>query len=282
MIVVSILEDKIRAAVGRSGSRPFVEGLFSVPYDRTSPNGWQEALEELWKRERLPRKGITLVLPREKTVTRVIALPDMAPRHLSRVVSQEMRLTGEEELVTDYMPLGGEQAMRDHLAVSCRKSVLEEYVRGFEALGLGLKQITVPMASYLKLLAAMEEMKDKTCLWLVFEGSGVTTILAENGAYGYAGGGRLQSPTDREAFGREVEKIVSGTMQFQERKRRGSAITHVYFAGCPEAALEACLPGLERLGVRGQMLPACERFCAFPKGECLGDWAGCAGAFLRG
>ena len=114
MIVVSILEDKIRAAVGRSGSRPFVEGSFSVPYDRTSPNGWQEALEELWKKERLSRKGITLVLPREKTVTRVIALPDMAPRHLSGVVSQEMRLTGEEELVTDYMPLGGGQAMRDH------------------------------------------------------------------------------------------------------------------------------------------------------------------------
>ena len=103
MIVVSILEDKIRAAVGRAGSRPFVEGLFSVSYDRTSPTGWKEALEELWEKERLPRKGITLVLPREKTVTRVIALPNMPPRQLSGVVSQEMRLTGEEELVTDYI-----------------------------------------------------------------------------------------------------------------------------------------------------------------------------------
>ena len=281
MIVVSILEDKIRAAVGRAGSRPFVEGLFSVSYDRTSPTGWQEALEELWKKERLPRKGITLVLPREKTVTRVIALPNMPPRQLSGVVSQEMRLTGEEELVTDYMPLSGDGAMRDCLAVSCRKSVLEDYVRGFEALGLGLKQITVPMASQLKLLAAAEEMQDKTCLWLVFEGSGVTTILAEKGAYGYAGGGRLQAMDDREVFGREVEKIVSGTMQFQERKRRGSAITHVYFAGCTEEELEACRPGLECLGVRGQMLPGCGRFRSFPKGEQLGDWISCAGAFLR-
>lgn len=281
MVVVSILEDKIQAAVGRPGSRPSLRRLFSVPYDRTLSGGWQRALEELWKKEDLPRKDITLVLPREKAVTRVITLPDMPPRQLSKVVSQEMRLTGEEELITDYMPLGGSQAMCAYLAASCRKSTLEEYTRGFESMGLRLKQISVPMASQLKILAAMEELKDKTCLWLVFEGSGVSTILAEKGEYGYAGRGRLQDLSDPAAFGRDVEKIISGTMQFQERKRQGSAITHVYFAGCGEAVLDVCRPGLEGLGVRGQMLPGCSCYRAFPEGEHLRDWIGCAGAFLR-
>ena len=280
MVVVSILEDQIQAAVGCPGRCPSLQKLFSIPYDRTLSGGWQKAVKELWEREGLPRKNITLVLPREKVMTRVIALPDMPPKRLSSVVSHEMCLSVEEDLVTDYMPLGGGRTMHDHLVASCRKSVLEAYVRGFETLGIKLRRITVPMASQLKVLSAMEEMKDKTCLWLLFEGSGVTTILGEKGKYGYAGRGRLPNLSDPAAFGRDVEKIVSGTMQFQERKRQGSAITHVYFAGCGESVLDMCRPRLEELGVRGQMLPGCSRCRAFPEGEHLRDWISCAGAFL--
>lgn len=147
MVVVSILEDQIQTAVGRPGRYPSLQRLFSISYDRTLSGGWQKAVKELWKREGLPRKNITLVLPREKVMTRVIALPDMPPKRLSSVVSHEMCMSVEEELVTDHMSLGGGQTMHDHLAASCRKSVLEEYVRGFETLGIKLKRISVPMAS---------------------------------------------------------------------------------------------------------------------------------------
>ena len=109
----------------------------------------------------------------------------------------------------------------------------------------------------------------------------MVTVLAERGEYRYAGRGRLQTPQKSEDFSVEIGKIVSGTMQFQVRKRRGSAVTHVYFAGCEEEAVERCRPVLEELGVRAQLLPGCSRFRAFPEGEHLRDWIGCAGAFLR-
>ena len=279
MIVVSMLEERIQVAEGRPGTRPTVRRLHSVSYDRLSESGWEEALSTLWREAALSRRDITLILPREGVVTRVLTLPDMPSKQFAQAVQHEMRLSEEDEMITDYLPLGRDGNLCTVLGGACRKETLARYIQGFDRLGLRLGRISVPMEPLLKLLPAMEGMKAQTCLWLVFDGGGVMSLLAEKGAYRYAGRSRINAPPGTEEFCEEVKRIVSGTMQFQETKRRASAITHVYFAGCEEFA--ACLPALQDLGLVAQPLPACGRFRALPEGQHLGDWAFCLGAFLR-
>ena len=281
MIVVSMLEARIQVALGRPGRHPRVQALYSVPYDRLLGDAWEQALDALWHRYSLPRKGICLIPPWEEAVTRVLTLPNMMPKQLGQAVRHELQPSGDGEVVTDYLPLSREEKLLTVLGGACRLPVLERYIQGFEGLGLELDRVSVPLEGPLKLLSATEEMRDKTCLWLLFDGGVVVSLLAERGNCRYAGRGRVFSRPGTEDFGREVAGVVSGAIQFQSAKQQTGPITHVYFGGCPEEGFAPCVAGIRALGPAVEPLPLCRRFRAFPEGEALGDWADCVGSFLR-
>lgn len=280
MIVVSILEECVQVAVGRGGKRPVIKALYREPYDRLAQDGrgWEAAAAAFWRQHDLPRRGITLILPRQSAITKVMTLPVMGEKQTIEAIRWEMQ--GEEELVLDFLPLASDGKKRRILAAGCRCGVLDSYLDGFARLGLELGRISVPLESLLKLLPAFGEMKEQTCLWLLFDGGTVMSFLAERGAYCYCGSGRVFSPWGTAEFAAEVERIVSGTMQFHASGRPEDPITHVYYAGCTGAEFSSCLAPLKALGLTVLPLPPCWRI-SVPQGEQLGDWLYCAGSFLR-
>lgn len=278
MIVVSILESCVQLGVGRGGKHPAVKALYRAPYDRLTQggNGWEAALAALLRDHRLPRRNITLILPRQAAITKVMTLPVMGEQQTLEAIRWEIQ--GEEELVLDFLPLSTEGKTRRILAVGCRRMALERFLDGFSRLGLEPTRISLPLESLLKLLSAYDAMK--TALWLLFDGGAVTSFLTQQGTYRYAGSGRIFAQRGTAELGAEVERIVSGTMQFHAAEHPADPITHVYYAGCTEGEFFPCLAPLRALGLTVQPLPQCSRV-TLPAGEKLGDWVYCAGSFLR-
>lgn len=276
MIAVSILEECVQAAVGRGGHRGTIKALYRESCGPETT--WESSAAALWRRHDLPRRNITLILPRQAAITKALTLPVMGEKQTLEAIRWELR--SEEELVLDFLPLCVQGKHRRILAVGCRPGVVAGYVDGFARLGLELGRISVPLESLLKLLPTYSEMKSETCLWLIFDGSTVMSFLARQGAYHYSGSSRISAPAGTEGFAAELTRIVSGTMRFHHSDFPADPIPRLYYAGCTQAAFAPCLAPLQALGLSVQPLPPCRRL-NLPRGEDIGNWLSCAGSFLR-
>ena len=77
MTVIALLDHCIQAAVGKSGKYPTVRGLYSVPCEEET---WENTLADLFETKHLPKREVTLLLPRETVTTRFLTLPAMSSR----------------------------------------------------------------------------------------------------------------------------------------------------------------------------------------------------------
>lgn len=277
MIAAAILDECVQVCVGRGGRRGAVKAVYSAPYGHAEAPLWGDAAAALWSTYDLPRRRIALILPRQAAITKVLTLPRMGHKQTLEAIRWELQ--GEEELVTDFLPLETEGKRRRILAAACRRTVLEGVLESLSRLGLEPGRISVPVESLLKLLPTYPQMQDETVLWLVFDGGAVQSFLAERGAYRYCGSARVFAPAGTAEFAAEVEGIVSGLMQFYASERRTAPITHLYYAGCTEEGFSPCRGAVAALGLTAQPLPECPRL-TLPQGEDLGKWVYCAGSFL--
>ena len=274
--VVALQEEQVLVAVGRSGAKPSVQALYSAPARGGGMENWENAIDALWEQNKLPTRGITLVLPDEAVTTKTVTAPKMPENKLEELVRHEMRPREDQLVAADYLPLGTDAEGRQQLfCAGCRKEVMEEYLAMFDRLKLRLQSVTVAMAGKLKLLRAMKEMREKTCIWLCFEGSSVLSVLVENGEYRYASRSRIFSEPGTVDFGTEMTRNVSGTLQFHTASRAGGTLTDVYYAGCSDDDFEVCLAGIRGLGLEVGRLPDGGVIRELPNGEKLGDWLGC-------
>ena len=70
MIAVSILEECVQAAVGRGGHRGTIKALYRESCGPETT--WESSAAALWRRHDLPRRNITLILPRQAAITNEI------------------------------------------------------------------------------------------------------------------------------------------------------------------------------------------------------------------
>ena len=105
MTAIAVLDHCIQAAVGKSGKYPTVRGLYSVPCEEET---WENTLADLFDTKHLPKREVTLLLPRETVTTRFLTLPAMSSRAAAEAVEHEM----EPGLLTDYLPLTTRGATR--------------------------------------------------------------------------------------------------------------------------------------------------------------------------
>ena len=274
--VVALQEEQVLVAVGKSGAKPSVQALYSAPARGGGMENWENAIDALWEQHKLPTRGITLVLPDEAVTTKTVTAPKMPENKLEELVRHEMRPREDQLVAADYLPLGTDAEGRQQLfCAGCRKEVMEEYLAMFDRLKLRLQSVTVAMAGKLKLLRTMKEMREKTCIWLCFEGSSVLSVLVENGEYRYASRSRIFSEPGTVDFGTEMTRNVSGTLQFHTASRAGGTLTDVYYAGCSDDDFEVCLAGIRGLGLEVGRLPDSGVIRALPNGEKPNDWLGC-------
>lgn len=254
MTVIALLDGCIQAAVGRAGRRPEVRALYSLPCNREE---WKNALACLFDTYALPKREVTLLLPREVVTARFLTLPAMPSRATAEAVAHEM----EEGLITDYLPLTTRGSTRRYLAAGCQESVVEEFEEAFSCLGVKLCRISTPLESLLKLLNAAEKVQGQSFLWLAADMGGVESLLVEEGQCVWRGRSPLSAAPGTEEFSRELEKTVQNVRRF-----RGE-VGKVYYTGPAAEGLET--------------FPPCGAFGPLPEGKGFEEYYYVLGSLLR-
>ena len=280
--VVALREASVQAAVGSAGRKPSVSALASEPAYDGDIASWEKAAGKLWQEKKLPKSGLCVVLPDHAVTVRVLTAPQMQQKQLQELVDHEMTVRGEEPVAADYQVLGTDaDGKLQLLACACRRTVMEEYLAMFSRLGLRVSSVTTALAGYVRLLAAMDAMRGKTCIWLLFERGSVLSLLVEAGAYRYSGRTQIFSEAGTLDFAAEVARNVSGTVQFHTASRSEHVIDTVYYAGCDDGDFAACAPELAAMGLRSEPLPTPECLRSLPGRARMGDWIDCVSALLR-
>lgn len=230
---VIILQDEcVLVAEGNRGKIPEIHSLerigidvFSDPFEQ-----WKQALEKYTGQHHLSQ--VKVVLPTSYSSSRVIQIPYAKGKQLSRIAENVMSENYTEEMM-DYAVIHSDKT--EGICLCCGGAE-EEVLTKINAIGnqlnFSIREVSVPMESYLNLLTGQKELQNHTVIVLVFEEASVTSILFREGHYLYSTRNRIFSERGTLDFGTEIVRTISGILQFYATTKSDLPIKEVYYTGC--------------------------------------------------
>ncbi len=281
-VIIALHEERVSVAVGNIGKTPKINEICSEVVKEPGMAGWREVLRGMWETYNLPKKNVTLVLPDTAVTVKVVTAPDMPEKKIADLVRHEMQSHEDREIVADYQFLSKkEDGCVELFAAAIERKEMQTYLEMCLELGLSVTNVAVAIAGYIKMIDIIDEMHEKTCIWLLFEENSMQSILIENGRYRYASRSRIFSEMGTVDFSTEVTRNISGILQFHASNHSAYKVTDIYYAHCSDDDFEVCLGSIGALGLNVSRIPNSTSVDTLPDGQNQSDWLDCIGAMLR-
>ncbi len=252
---VIILQDEcIIAAAGKDGKNPKITQIERIPVEGYGElmEQWKMALATYLKSHHTGQ--VKLVLPASASTARMSQIPYAPGKQLAKMAANVLAESAGEG-TADYSVIQAEKKSGVSLCCGSADSVfLQKLIGMCMEIGLPLKEISVPMEGYLKILAQMKEYHNKTAIYLFFEENSVTSLLYKEGVYYYSTRSRLFSERGTLDFGTEIVRNISGLVQFYAAAKETTPITDVFYAGCLADDFEVSVEGIQNLNLKVQPL----------------------------
>ena len=276
---VIVLQDEcILTASGKSGRTPKIEkvGRISIEPFGDMFEQWKTALKEY--REQYDPKSVRLVLPASYSSARMTQIPYAAGRQLEKMAGNVIN-DHAGDAIADYGVVQSDKKQGVCLCCgSAEQEILQKVIDLCSEIQLPVKEISVPMEGYLKLLSQTRLYKNKTAIFLLFEENSVTSVLYKEGVCHYVTRSRIFSERGTLNFGTEIVRNISGMLQFYATTKAAAPITDVYYTGCMPDDFEVSLEGIRNMNLQVQQMKIDVPF------EAKGDpqfWLSCIGAMME-
>ena len=247
---VIVLQDEcILTASGKAGKLPKIDRVSRIPIE---PFGdtfeqWKAALKE-YNEEYLP-KSLKIVLPASYSSARITQVPYAVGRQLSKMAKNVVDEHKGED-IADYSVVQSDKKQGVCLCCgSAQNDVIKQILDFCTELKITVKEISIPMEGYLKLLSQSRVYKNKTAIFLLFEENSVISVLYKEGMCLYTTRSRIFSEPGTLNFGTEIVRSISGMMQFYATTKSETPITDVYYTGCLEDDFEVSIEGIKNMNL---------------------------------
>ena len=150
---------------------------------------WKTALKEY--REQYDPKSVRLVLPASYSSARMTQIPYAAGRQLEKMAGNVIN-DHAGDAIADYGVVQSDKKQGVCLCCgSAEQEILQKVIDLCSEIQLPVKEISVPMEGYLKLLSQTRLYKNKTAIFLLFEENSVTSVLYKEGVCHYVTRSRI-------------------------------------------------------------------------------------------
>lgn len=276
--VLVLQDESILAATGKMGRTPKIENVCRIPIEGYGDafGQWKEALRKY--NQQYHPDSVKLVLPASYSSSRMTQIPYATGRQLTKMAEKVMADQSMEDAVYDYAVVQADK--KKGTSICCGgadANVIAMLVGMCSELQIKVKDITIPMEGYLKVLAQAKAYKNKTAIFLIFEENSVTSILFQEGVYLYSTRSRIFSERGTLNFGTEIVRSISGIMQFYSTTNSMVPITDVYYAGCNADDFEVSIEGIQNMNLQVAPMQVEIPVTAGQKAE---DWLNCIGALI--
>lgn len=276
--VLVLQDESILAATGKMGRTPKIENVCRIPIEGYGDafGQWKEALRKY--NQQYHPDSVKLVLPASYSSSRMTQIPYATGRQLTKMAEKVMADQSMEDAVYDYAVVQADKKKGTSLCCGgVDANVIATLVGMCSELQIKVKDITIPMEGYLKVLAQAKAYKNKTAIFLIFEENSVTSILFQEGVYLYSTRSRIFSERGTLNFGTEIVRSISGIMQFYSTTNSMVPITDVYYAGCNADDFEVSIEGIQNMNLQVAPMQVEIPVTAGQKAE---DWLNCIGALI--
>lgn len=248
--VIILQDDGITAVTGKYARKPRVDKVVSysarVPGDNAAM--WKDALNQ-FAEEGLPKGKVKLILAPSVSSQRVQRMSYAKGKALKKMVTRAMK-TAFESSVSDFGVIHGNKKTGVVVcAAGCDGDELKDLLSFCAKLGINVDSVTVSIEGLLRVINSVKAYRGKTAMYLFFDGYAVTTILYKEGIYLYSSRTRIFSERGTTNFGVEMQRTVSGILQFYTTTKPEDNLTELYYAGCDDDDFIVAVDGINALGL---------------------------------
>lgn len=204
----------------------------------TDEDGFVQLISSLWDTNKLPRKGVRLVIGSSQFTTKVTAAPMLKPKQMMEYVSREFTDVGRiSDPVYGYFPLPGKQdkkvKVRSVFAMAAERSFIRYYMDLFARMGIAVDNVESSVGAVIRLLGQLPQVKDSTCIVQFVDDVTLMNFLIMDGEYVYSSRSRVFSEPGTPGFAGEISRAVGDILQFAKAQNLPQEILNVYAAGIP-------------------------------------------------
>ncbi|HHC08584.1 MAG TPA: type IV pilus assembly protein PilM [Actinobacteria bacterium] len=199
-----------------------------------------EALGALWKRHKLPKRGVVLGTASQRLVVRQVDVPQMEPSELAEALPYQVQDSipiAIDDAVLDYVPLESfttpeGEPMLSILVVAVHRDTVETILRVVDRVGIRTQALDLQAFALLRATFGVEPAVDNPVRVVVDIGATLTQVVVARG--GVAEFVRLL-PTGGDAFTEALmDRLGWPRTVAEERKREIGVLPD----GTPEPSLE--------------------------------------------
>ncbi|MCI7275466.1 MAG: hypothetical protein MR529_04525 [Cuneatibacter sp.] len=248
MLVVYLSNRHIRVIVGEPGKKRIQVRKMCEILDSegcilngtiTDEEGLSHLLAELWEEQKLPRKGVHLLLDTSQFQSRRMEVPVQKPLEMLQFVKREFQESGrQEELVCRYLELPGTEEerarkVRTVFATAAPKEYIRRFLYLFEKLEIEVMDVSCSTEAALQLFGTSEALAGENSIIQLTDEMALINLLFEDGRYCYSSRSRLFAEPATAEYAEETARSVSTILQFAKAQGMEQPVADVRVLGLP-------------------------------------------------
>lgn len=265
MTSVYISNDSIQAVTGKKGKNLKIKRIVREPIEEgcilngviTDEASLRERLAAMWKANKLPKRGLSVVIESSAVSTKSVTLPNLKkPEYMRTLLADALPESDNGDVVYDYRTLSpSEDGGVNVMGCMAERSFVKSYIELFEGAGLKLEKMDLALCGQIKLARFCSGLRERSYILSVINGNMLSQMLFINGEYRFSNRQRIIYNRDTPEFSDEVARMVSSLVQFNKSEKSGSEITDVFFCGFSENEINSSQLMFGSNSMRFQRMP---------------------------
>lgn len=222
--------------------------------------GVKEAIQKLWDKYNLPKKGISLVIDSGTILNKKANVPVLPKSNIQALVQDEFKdVDGYTNFLFDYVVIeDGHNADPLVFCNAVSKELIASYIRLFKSLDIQLKSINTSIAAQLAFVNIHPALNRQNQIIVVADGASLTSVLYIDGKYSFCSRSRLIEPRPSEGSFTEFARALSSLIQFARSENSQKPVQSIYISGLVQGEENLCGRLQSALGCSVSTLPSCD------------------------
>ncbi|MCR4717932.1 MAG: hypothetical protein K5656_12220 [Lachnospiraceae bacterium] len=200
----------------------------------TDAAGLVDVLKSMWEFNKLPTKGVRLVVNTPQISVRLIDVPLLSQSKTLEYLKREFAAGNGKSVGFFRVSEDSKNKVSKVCAEVADTNFIEEYRQVFSEAGIEVDEINSGIGVAVNLLNITMFAKGKNCVVMMRDGMTITSIFFVDGLYYYSTTTRTFNELGTEEFARELANSVNQIDQFAKSQKIEEPITHVYLTGMTE------------------------------------------------
>ena len=214
--------------------------------------GFLDIIQNLWDTNKLPKKGINLVIDSSQITMKVTEVPIQKPKQMKQYISREFAdVERISNPVYGYFPLPEQQVhkakVQTVMSMMAPREFIQKYQELFGKLGIQIERVECAMSAMARLVGSLSQIRNSTCIVQYVDDMTLINLLVVDGAYAYSNRDRLFLDPGTPGFAVEVARSVNHILQFAQAQNIPEQITKVYIAGMQVDDLDIYMDSIRQM-----------------------------------